>query len=259
MSFYYWDKTWEEIKEYVDKNALIILPVGTTEEHGAHLPLKTDTAIAEGFAYEIAKNIENKIPVLVMPAIWAGYSPKSMDKWPGTMMVRIPVFIDYVHDICASLVNSGFKKIVILDCHGQHSSMLNIVTKEIADEFDIYMAVTSPLSMSTEKFNKIRQSERGGVLHACEWETSVMLLFSNLVKMDKAVDIDTMKYSSEFVSGDSAMGGQKVTWSTWGLQDSITGVYGDPTKASIETGKAIVDAAIENYSKFIQEYYNFEK
>ena len=259
MSFYYWDKTWEEIEEYVKKDAVIILPVGTTEEHGKHLPLKTDTAIAEGFAREIAKRVEGEIPILVMPAIWGGYSPKSMGKWPGTMMVRPQVFIDYVYDICASVVRSGFKKIVMLDCHGQHAPMLNIVTKEIADEFDVYAAVTSPLTMSATKFNKIRKSEKGGVLHACEWETSVMLLFTDLVQMDKVVGIDTMRYHSDFVAGDAALGGQKVTWSTWGLQESETGVYGDPTKSSVETGEIIIEAAVENYRKFLIEYYSFKR
>ncbi len=259
MSFYYWDQTWEQIEEYVKKDAIIILPVGTTEEHGKHLPLKTDTAIAEGFAKAVAEEVYKDIPVLVMPAIWGGYSPVSMGKWPGTMMVRPNVFIDYVHDVVASVVRSGFKKIVMMDCHGQHAPMLNIVTKLIADEFDVYAAVTSPLTMSAAEFNKIRKSERGGVLHACEWETAVMLHFTDLVQMDKAVSIDRMRYNSEFVAGDSAMGGQKVTWSTWGLQDSETGVYGDPSVATYETGEVIIKAAVENYRKFLTEYYNFKK
>ncbi len=259
MSFYYWDQSWPEIAEYVKKDALIILPVGTTEEHGHHLPLSTDSTIAEGFAKAIAEKIQDEIPVLVMPVVWAGYSPNSMGKWPGTMMVRPEVFIEYVHDILASVVRSGFKKIVMLDCHGQHAPMLNIVTKKIADEFNVYPAVTSPLTMSAAEFAKFRKSEQGGTLHACEWETSVMLLLSEHVDMSKATNIDRMRYHSEFVAGDSAWGGQKVTWSTWGLQDSQTGVYGDPSVATEETGKAIMEAALENYKKFLLEYYHFEK
>ena len=259
MSYYFSDKTWEELKEYAEKDAIIILPVGTTEEHGMHLPVKTDAAIAEGFAKAIAERCWKEIPLLVLPTIWAGYSPRSMNKWPGTMHVNIQVFTDYVYEICSSIVQSGFKKIVMLDCHGQHAPMLNIVTKRIADQYDAYPAVTSPLTMSAEKFKTFRKSEKGGVLHACEWETSVMLVFSDLVKTDKYVNVDIMRYHSDFVAGDSAWGGQKVTWSTWGLQDSTTGVYGDPTKATVETGKAIIEATVENYYKFLLEYYNFQK
>lgn len=259
MSFYFSDKTREEIEEYVQRDALIILPVGTTEEHGAHLPVKTDACIAEGFAKAIGDTMAEEIPLLVMPAVWAGYSPKAMDKWPGTMMIRTRVFMDYVHDICASVMSMGFRKMIMLDCHGQHAPMLNIVTKEIADEFDAYIAVTSPLTMSAQAFNKKRHSVRGGVLHACEWETSVMLTLTDLVKMEKAVDVDIMRYHSDFVAGDSAWGGQKVTWSTWGLQDSKTGVYGDPTVATKDMGDQIMKDAVENYCKFIREYYYFKK
>lgn len=260
-SFYFSDKTWEELKEYVDKDSLIILPIGQTEEHGLHLPVETDARIATEVAREIAEEIENEMPVLVMPTFWAGYSPNSMNvkQWPGTMQVRMSVVIEYLYDVTASLVRMGFKKIVMLDTHGQHAPLLNIVTKRIADDFDVYPAVTSPLIFCLKKFNEVRKSVCGGVLHACEYETSLMMLYTQLVKMDKLVDCDIMRYHSDFVAGDSASGGQKVTWSTWGLQDSKTGTYGDPTVASIETARVCVAAMRKNYRKFLLEYYNFKK
>jgi creatinine amidohydrolase len=258
MSFYYADQTWEELNEYIEKEAVIILPVGTIEEHGKHLPLETDTKIATEIAREIASAIYEEVPVLVMPTVWSGYSPLAMNKWPGNMRIRPSVFTDMIHDILESLIVTGFKKIIMLDCHGQHSPMLNLATKLIADEYKVYAAVTSPLNFSLEEFNKVRKSKRGGVLHACEWETSVMMLYSDKVHEDKMISTDVMKYNSEFVAGDSAMSGQRVVWSTWGLQTSETGVYGDPSCASIETGKAIMKGMIENYKKFIKEYYSFK-
>ncbi len=258
MSYYFSEKTWEELQEYIDKDAVIVLPVGQTEEHGKHLPVFTDAKLVEIFADEIGKALCDEMPILIMPAVWAGYSPKKMNKWPGCMMVQPETFTSYVYDICRSLVEMGFKKVVMLDGHGQHAPMLNIVTKKIADEFNLYFAVTSPLTFSLEGFNKIRQSPRGGVLHACEWETSVIMAYSDLVKTDKFTDIDAMKYHSDFVAGDSAMSGQKVTWSTWGLQQSETGVYGDPTTATAEKGKQIVAAAVEKYKAFLHEYFNFK-
>ena len=260
MSYYYGDHSWEELQEYVKKDAILILPVGQTEEHGSHLPVSTDATIAEGFAKDIAEAVEGEVPVLVMPAIWAGYSPVSMGKWPGTMMVRPQVFIDYVYDVCASLVRAGFKKMVMLDCHGQHNPMLNIVTKLIADEFDgVYLTVTSPVKMSAEAFNKIRKSGRGGSCHGGEWETALMLSLTDLVNMDKVTDVDIIRYNSDFVAGDATLGSQKVVWSTWGTQQSVTGLYGDPTPATKETGDVIRKAAIENYKKFLKEYYEFGK
>lgn len=257
MSIYFVHKTWVEIEEYVKRNALIILPVGTVEEHGRHLPVETDAKIAEEVAKAIGEEMKDEVPLLVMPAVWSGYSPKEMTRWPGTMRLRIRVFTDMIYDICASLADMGFKKIMLLDCHGQHAPMLNIATKDIADNYGIYPVVTSPLVFSAREFNEVRKSAPGGVLHACEWETSLMLYFTDRVKMEEATEIDIMKYHSEFVAGDSAIGGQKVVWSTWGLQKSKTGVYGDPTHATREMGKFILEAILKNYREFIIEYYNF--
>ena len=93
----------------------------------------------------------------------------------------------------------------------------------------------------------IRKSQPGGVLHACEWETSLMLYLTDRVKMDEVTDEDIMRYHSKFVAGDSALEGQKVVWSSWGLQKSKTGVYGDPTVATKEM----------DHREFILEYMCF--
>ena len=71
MSFYFQKKTWPELKEYVDKNALIILPVGEVEEHSLYLPVDTDARIAEYLAGQLAEQLEEDgdIPVLVMPTL----------------------------------------------------------------------------------------------------------------------------------------------------------------------------------------------
>ncbi len=259
MSYYFGEQTWVELEEYNKKDALILLPVGILEEHGRHLPVQTDARIAEEVARAIAEDLSGEIPLLVMPAVWSGYTPKTVRQWPGSIVLRPRVFMEMIHDVCASLIEMGFKKILMLDCHGQHGPMLNVVTKEIADEYGVYMAVTKPMDFSAAEFNKIRKSERGGVLHACEWETSVMLLYTDLVNMDEATAEDRMRYHSDFVAGDSTLGGQKVVWSTWGLQDSQTGVYGDPTAASRETGEVIMRAMLENYRAFIREFYYFTK
>jgi creatinine amidohydrolase len=257
MSFYFGDKSWPELEEAVREKAVIILPVGEMEEHSLHLPVDTDARIAAFLAAEIADEIQNEMPVLVMPAIWSGYTPKEVARWPGAMRVRIPVFTDMVHDVCASLVEMGFRKIIMLDCHGQHNPMLNIVTKQIADEYGTYLTVASPFVLTAAEFNAVRKSPRGGVSHACEWETS-MILYMNpeLVKTGKMTQADIIRHHSDYVAGDSVAGGQKVVWSTWGLQKSKNGGYGDPTVASAETAKVIIAAARKHFKAFIREYVN---
>ena len=259
MSFNFGEKTWPELLEYVNKNALIILPVGEVEEHSLYLPVDTDSRIASFLASEIADEIKNEIPVLVMPTVWAGYTPKEVGKWPGAMRIAIPVFSEYIHGICSSLADMGFSKLMMLDCHGQHAPMLNIVTKQIADEYNFYYTVASPYVMTAKEFNTFRKSERGGVCHACEWETSMILLISpELVKIDKFSNVDIIVHHSDYIAGDSVSGGQKVVWSTWGLQKSKNGAYGDPTVADVETAKMIIRAVRKNFREFLNEYYFYK-
>ncbi|MEG1524784.1 MAG: creatininase family protein [Clostridia bacterium] len=256
MSFLFQEKTWPELKEYVDKNALIILPVGEVEEHSLYLPVDCDARIAEHLCAEIADEIQDEIPVLVMPAVWSGYTPKSVGKWPGAMRLRPQVFADMIHDICASLADMGFSKLLMLDCHGQHGPMLNMVTKLIADEYAFYYTVASPVPFSAKEFNAIRKSPHGGCSHSGEWETSLIMLFSpELVHPEKFYREDRLQHHSDFIAGDACYGGQKVVWSTFGIQEPKFGACGDPTDSSAETGQVIVDAVRKNFKKFLKEYY----
>ncbi len=74
MSIYFREKTSPEIGELVKKNALVILPVGTIEEHGPHLTVDADVSIAEDISREIGEMMKDEIPLVVMPAVWSGYT-----------------------------------------------------------------------------------------------------------------------------------------------------------------------------------------
>ena len=259
MSFYFGDKTWPELEEYLKKDTVVLLPVGEIEQHSLYLPVDTDARIAKFLTDQIAQEVEREIPVLVMPAVWSGYTPASVGKWPGAMRLRPQVFEDMIHDICASLADMGFDKVVMIDCHGQHAPMLNVVTKLIADEYDMYYVVASPLAFSASEFNEVRKSGRGGVSHACEWEASVMMRIEpDLVYTELFTDVDKMKYHTEFVAADSIMGGQKVVWSSWGIQQTEHGALGDPTEACVETADVIINAVRKNFRKFLLQYAAFK-
>ena len=259
MSFYFRDQSWPQMQEALDKQALLILPVGTTEEHGPHLPVDTDARIAEAYGEALAEALAPEIPLLLMDTIRYGYSMQIMRQWPGTVVVRSRVFMDYVFDICQSVLDMGFVKLAVLDCHGHHSGALNQISRELCDATGKSIAILSPAKLSQDEFNAIRQSPQGGAIHACEWETSLALYLSpEVVDMAQATDVDHMRYHSDFVAGDGFQGRQRVTWSTWFLQPSQTGCYGSPTLASAETGKICLDAATSNGARFLKEMWEKE-
>ncbi len=257
MSIYFAEKSWPEIADFVKKNALIILPFGTVEEHGLHLPVNTDLVIAEEVSKSVALAIKDKYSVLVLPGFWSGYSIKKMQKWPGVIRVRSEVLIDVFFDIMNSLVEMGFKRLLCINAHGQNPEILKLAARRIADEYDIHIVTSNCYSLAAEEMKKIRKSGLGGALHGGEFETSLMLYLTDLVDMSKTTREDVMKYQSEFYPGDmfgSARGG--AFFSTWYVQESKTGIYGDPTVAAKETGELLLKSMVKQYVKLIDEYMN---
>ena len=255
MSVYFAEKSWPELSDYIDRNGLIILPVGTVEEHGHHLPLNTDIVIAEGISRHVAEAVAGTVPVLVMPGIWTGYSVRKMKKWPGVISIRSEILIELIFDVMASLADMGFRKIMTINAHGQNPESIKLAARRLYDAHGVSVAATNCWSMAADTMKRVRKSAIGGCLHGGEFETSLMLYFTDLVDMTKATNVDTLTYRSEFYPGDafgSVSGG--VFLSTWAVQESVTGIYGDPTEATEETGRLLVEGIVETYVRLIREY-----
>ncbi len=250
MSFYFGEKTWEEIDEYRKKNALVILPVGTTEEHGSHLPVETDAIIATEFGRVLGEVCEEKgIPALVMRTIYYGFSMGIVRKWPGCPNVDPDTFTDYIYNIVKSTVEMGFKKIVLLDCHGNHDCLLRTVMRKIADKYNIFIMVLNPFALAGKKYNEIKKDPAGDI-HGGEYETSCVLhVRPELVKTDKYTNVDAIRCNSKL----------RGPVSTWGLQETKTGLFGDPTYSEAETGKAIFDALREEGYSYLEAFYQHQE
>jgi len=245
MSFYFKEKTWPELESLLRQSPLVILPIGTTEEHGRHLPVGTDAIVAETFGRKLAEAVCGEMPVLLMETIQYGFSMSVVRQWPGCPNVRTRVFMDYIYDICASNIRMGFKKIVLLDCHGNHDGLLRVVMREIADEHNVYMMTISPFSLSAAKYNEIKKDKEGDI-HGGEWETSwILAVDKGLVQIGEYTNVDAIKCNGKLRGPVSA----------WGLQKTETGLIGDPSHASEETGKAVIDAAVEAGVELLREFY----
>lgn len=254
MSIYFVEQSWPEIEKFIKKEALIILPFGTIEEHGLHLPVNTDILIAEEVAKRVAKAVGSKIPTLVMLGFWTGYSIKKMTKWPGVIRIRSEVLIEVIYDVFVSLVEMGFKRLLCINAHGQNPEIIKLSIRKISDKYGVNIILSNVCSMANTTMKKIRKSEIGGALHGGEFETSLMLYLTKLVDMSKSSQEDIMKYHSKFFPGDSFAGSSPVFWSTWYVQESKTGIYGDPTKATKETGRLLMEGIVKEYVELIHEY-----
>ena len=243
-----------ELEEAIQKEAVVLVPIGQVEEHGPHLPVGTDTYIAQDVARRVAEKLQGELPVLVLPAVWSAYSVDAVGKWPGLIKVGTRTMIALVHDIVASLLRMGFRKVILMNGHGNNPGILDVVLRELADEFEATPILANVWTFSAESFSQVRRSAPGGAIHADEYETSLILALGYPVDMSKAPSDESFRFKSAFKASDNFAGKNMVTWSTWKLQQSRTGVYGDPTVATRETGEIVLQDTVEKLAALVREY-----
>ncbi|KON29373.1 hypothetical protein AC482_06605 [miscellaneous Crenarchaeota group-15 archaeon DG-45] len=175
---------WEEVEEALGRSGgVAIVPVGSTEQHGRHLPLGTDSFNAIGLAEDAAR----RTGAVVAPPIWFGWSPHHM--WlPGTVTLRPEVLTELVVDVCRSLAHHGFGRIVIVNGHRMANlPPLQQAAARVRSETDASVTLLDPYPMSEGIRRELDIPEIG---HGDEMETSHMLfLHPALVEMEKAVEI----------------------------------------------------------------------
>lgn len=246
MSYYYGEQNRVQIAEFIKKDAVIILPIGTTEEHGMHLPVETDAIIAKYVGDGLGKACtEAGVPSLVMRTIYYGFSMGVVRKWPGCPNIDTRTFIDYIFNIVDSVIKEGFKKIVLIDCHGNHDCLLRTVMREIVDKDNVYIMTLSPAALAGTTYNELKKDPEGDI-HGGEYETSCILhIAPELVDTSAYTNVDAIRCNSIL----------RGPVSTWGLQETKTGLFGDPTYATAELGKACLEAAVTEGVKYIKAYY----
>jgi len=235
--------TWPEVEEYLRRQDIILLPTGSTEQHGRHIAIDNDTFTA----FEIAKRVAEKTGVLVAPPIPYGNSIHHM-RFPGTITLTFNTLVKVYKEVCMSLLKHGFKKIVILNGHGGNINAIDQAIREIREETGaiVYNVMVFPMEkgFGSESL-KVLEQEGGG--HACEMETSIALYLGQRVLMEKAEKM--RKKLTEF---DEKYMGKVSTAINF---DEITenGNLGDPTLATKEKGRIMVEAVVEEISQFIED------
>ena len=237
-----------EIGEAAKGNALVLLPVGQTEEHGPHLPAGTDAMISDELASRIEKALDAEIPVVVMDTVRYGYSVKKVANWPGTIRLSHETVTNLLREVCGSLAEMGFRKIAIINSHGNHPGLLEMVSRRVGDEHGVDVPVLDVGGLVADAIKRYAEGGEGACCHACEMETSIMLrVRPDLVRTDLCPTGERVRVKSPVSGG--------VFWSTWWRQKSRTGVYGEPKAASADKGEKFIQAIVEKACVFLRAYY----
>lgn len=247
--------TWPEINEAAEAKKVLLLPIGSTEQHGNHLPLDTDNFLASSISLEAGRCDPRNI--LVMPTIPYGYNEHAQD-FPGTIHVTYEHFIEYCLDVCKSAAYAGFKRIIIVDGHGSNEHLCEFIARRATLETEALIASTMWTNLVIKEFENIRDSNIGGAAHACELETSIYLyLASDRVKMDQAKDHyggAAGAEGSKYLYVDLTKGWGPIKLVKWTSSSTPNGVSGAPTLATKEKGRALLNAAANHLVTFCKEF-----
>lgn len=230
--------SWQQADKLIKTKTVIIPFAAGAKEHGPHLPLSTDHIVMKHLLKKAAQNSN----VIIAPAISHGWFPSFRD-YPGTEISDPTIFQNYVKSVAESLVRSGATRIVFLNMGITKATGLpiSIVARDIRANYNIPTLIISWDDMESEEAEHLYQQKRGG--HADEGETSIILhLRPDLVDMNKAV--------KDYRQSKTQIG------YTPGKFDRATeiGVYGDPTLATAEKGKKILEIMVKNWLLALQQF-----
>jgi creatinine amidohydrolase len=254
-TFRYDELTWPEMREVIARQPVVLLPFGAVEDHGPHLPLNTDNIIVERLCLEAARCAPGEM--LVMPLVAYGLDEHHMD-FPGTISVGMQTLLAYVADVAGSAARHGFTHLLIVNGHGSNRSVADLAARHVVLETGIVCGAMSPNAavdptLAEPTLSELRRSGSGGVAHAGEYETAMMLhLRPDLVQMDRAVH-EIGQIEIEYFNWDHA-GPSVLAWQDWWSRMSKSGVCGDPTVATAAFGRAVFETTVDNLVRFVRAF-----
>lgn len=238
--------SWTEYKE--KKGSIVILPVGSTEQHGPHLPLGVDSILAERFSTLLATEIDG----IVAPTISYGYKSKPMSGggplFPGTIDLNGVTLQQLTYDVLKELALDGFTRILIMNAHFENDPFL-IEAMDAANSYfqgSVNMVLTNwwdplPQTLIERIFDEVPFPGWASE-HAAITETSLMLHFApDLVKTNAFVNCETV---------------QPLSYYQYPIpRDAIpsSGVLSSAFSSSAKKGQLIADTAIEALKLIVQK------
>jgi creatinine amidohydrolase len=232
------------MNDAIERQAVVLLPVGSTEQHGPHLPLDVDIFLCEQVCLETARRMEGR--VLVLPPISYGLNLHHID-FPGTIHIEPEVFIAFCLNITKSVAYHGFRRILVVNGHGSNGPLADLVARKTLLQTESICAAVNYFVFGQEAFENIKESTV--TAHADEFETSLYLhLAPERVKMDKAAAGDD--HRARHMSSDST--GKVRLSDYWGRWTRL-GVHGDPRKATAKKGHVIWDAVLKGMQETVED------
>ncbi len=252
------DMSWTAFEEYLTEapHPTVIVPIGSTEQHGPHLPLGVDAYQAK----DVAEGIADRSDAIVAPPVWYGDAEHHM-AFPGTISLSSETVISVLTDIYTSLAEHGVENVLTVNGHRlANLPAINIASKQVKEEYpDVFFGTIDLVRIGVQIHNELRDGDPEDGMHGGEFETSFMLY-----KHPDTVDEDafikevhgrwTQFTSDDFVGLDDSV---LTANSSHDWDDDDLGHYGDPTEASVEKGEILYETIVDNAVEFLEDLYAY--
>ncbi|MCP5153229.1 MAG: creatininase family protein [Ectothiorhodospiraceae bacterium] len=225
-----------ELRERAAQDAILIVPCGSTEQHGPHLPVQVDALLATEVSKRAARLVAEEAPVVVAPTVWCGLAEHHM-ALGGTITLDHATYHALLRCVCRSAVRHGFRRILLMNGHGGNINALNVIAGELSVELGAPIATGTYWTITgiAKAFREILEKQEN-VRHAGEAETSMLLaLRPDLVDQEamRTVEADQV-----------ALVGPTGIYRYRSFADiTPAGVIGVPSAASAKKGERLLEAA----------------
>jgi creatinine amidohydrolase len=230
------------------RDAIIIVPVGSTEQHGPHLPVMVDYRLAT----EVARRGAVKLaaaghPVLVTPTVWTGFAEHHMELG-GTITLDYAVFHGVIRGVVRSLARDGFRRICVLNGHGGNIAPLVVAVSELTVELKIPLVYFSYWEIA-EAATKAILEYQDKILHACEGETSMMMAVEPAL-IDRSRLHEAKGPDQDRPEIEALVGKNVFRWQTLNAR-SRRGVIGNGAAGTPEKGERLLAAMSDRLAEVL--------
>lgn len=249
----YGEQPWNELQAH--RHKVVVVPLGSLEQHGHHLPLLTDTLIGG----EIARRAEAELgdAALFLPPLWLGASDHHRG-YPGTVSLSGEVYVDVLRHLLECLISAGFRRILLLNAHGGNVVPGSMAIYDLQLRYhrhlpELWLAFASWMDLAGEQIAAIDALEQKHVTHACELETSMILRLEPQLVCLEAARGANIAFESAFYTPDFSRG-SRVDVPRAFEQLSTTGAFGHPETATAEKGETLFEVATREVVAFVREF-----
>ena len=239
-------QSWPELQSVLDDIELVLLPIGSTEQHGPNLGLGQDHLIAEGFCERAAERLHPRL--LVVPAIPWGISDHHMN-FPGSMTLRPETFLDLLEDVIGSLAHHGLRRFLLVNGHGGNRALAAAAVQDLGLRLDVDFigALDHFMLDPAEARDAIRGDLPTG--HADEFEASYSYYLNPALVREaafKRADLD-----ERFDAFRAKLAANELEWPNPAGARTRNGALGDASLGSRDAGEALIEGGISELEDVI--------